>query len=78
MPQRAQLETPEFRKLSPNAQAYLLALVTLFERMEDGAGDREVAKARSEVDQNLAKLSEEEGTEVSDFAHRCDYPEMYE
>lgn len=77
---RTHLDTEEFRSLSKNGQVYLRALLDLVEMAErdGGAQTAPLARARDAVDAARATMTGEEAQEVSSYAHRQDYPELYE
>ncbi len=87
----AHFQEPEFLRLSEHGQQHLRAIWASFEVLESEGGDRfqagnpgpefetEAMKAAmAEFDRTWALMTEPEAQELSAYAHRCDYPDMYD
>jgi hypothetical protein len=87
----AHFDTPEFKALSANGQAYMRAManvtqVAIDEGLDMAASGEpgpewdtpKLKESLALVDTAREAMTEEEGLEMSKYAHRIDYPEMYE
>ncbi len=87
----ARFQEPAFLRLSKRGQQHLRAMWASMEVLENEGGDRfragtpgpefdteAMRAAMAEVDRTRSVMTELELQELSAYAHRCDYPDMYE
>lgn len=69
----------QYEQLSPNGKAYLRAMKRFMEiTYPKPTPGPELFEATREVEHLRVDMSEEEGKAVSSYAHRRDYPDMYD